>query len=269
MTDQTADPTIYRRNTNLSRPRVYFNIIYALMMHDIKNRFFGSGWGQIVMIIWPFAHIIVLITIYYVVKRPNPYGSSLLQYSSISVFPFICFNYVSRWISYSATTNRSFLQYAIIKPLDLIVARTLLEVVSITMVGILVILLVSACGDNAIPAQPSEAVYAVCATIFLAIGFGVPNAVMSFIVPMWNLVVIVFIIGAYAASGILYVPSNLPDQIRIPLSYNPVLHCTEWLRIAYYSDYPTSVLDKSYLLEFSLISLAFGLVLERLLRRFF
>ena len=61
------------------------DVIWALMLHDIKNRFFGSGIGQIVMIIWPFAHILLLITIYTVLKRPNPYGESIIQYYAVNI----------------------------------------------------------------------------------------------------------------------------------------------------------------------------------------
>ena len=245
----------------------YVNVIYALMMHDIKNRFFGSGLGQIVLVLWPFVHILVLLTIYVVTKRPNPYGTSLIQYSAVSVFPFICFNYVSRWIVFSAVTNRSFLQYPIIKPLDLLVARALLEIVSISLVAILLIVFVVALGCDVAPASPDQAVYAACATIFLAIGIGFINAVIAFVFPIWNMVMILIIILMYLASGIVFVVSTLPEQLRYWLSFNPLLQCTEWMRAAYFSDYPTSVLDRTYVLEFSLVSLTLGLILERLLRR--
>ena len=236
-------------------------------MHDIKNRFFGSGIGQIVMVLWPFAHILVLLTIYVATKRPNPYGSSLIQYSAVSLYPFICFNYVARWIVFSAVTNRSFLQYPIIKPLDLLLARTLLEIVSTTLVGILLVILVVSCGYDAMPASPDQAVYAACATIFLAVGFGVINGVIAFVFPIWSMVMVLFIILAYISSGIVFVPSQLPEPIRYYLSFNPLLHCVEWMRSAYYLDYPTAVLDRTYVLEFGLISLTLGIVLERLFRR--
>ena len=265
------DRPVHEPRSLALRDRVvsYFNVIYALMMHDIKNRFFGSGLGQIVLVLWPFVHIVVLLTIYVVTKRPNPYGTSLIQYSAVSLFPFICFNYVSRWIVFSAVTNRSFLQYPIIRPLDLLIARALLEIVSITLVGILLIITVFALGNDVIPASPDQAVYAVCATIFLAIGIGFLNAIIAFIIPIWNLVMVLIIILMYLSSGIIFLVSTLPEQLRYWLSFNPLLHCVEWMRSAYFTDYPTTVLDRAYVLEFSLVSLTLALILERLLRRLF
>ncbi len=237
------------------------------MMHDIKNRFFGSGLGQIVMVLWPFAHILLLIIIYSFMKRPNPYGDSLIQYTAVSVMPFIIFNYVSRWIVYSAGTNRQFLQYPIIKPLDLLVGRCLLEIVSITIVTVMLIIFVTAMGDSAMPSSPLQACYAFFATLFLAIGMGFLNGAIALVVPLWLLVYTIVIILAWAASGVIFVASYMPEQIRTPLSYNPLLNCTEWFRSAYYSDYPTLVLDRMYVLKFGLITLTMGLILERLLRR--
>lgn len=248
--------------------RSYGNIMFALIMHDIKNRFFGSGLGQILMILWPFVHIIVLLVVYNFSHRPHPYGTSTLQYSAVSVFPFICFNYVTRWVVISAITNRNFLQYPIIKPLDIIIARMLLEVISMTIVGALLVFVVVACGDEAMPANPMEAVCAIGGTLFFAAAFGVPNAVIAFILPMWNIVIAIVIVCSYIASGILFVTSEMPEQIRVPLSYNPLLQCIEWLRVAYYSDYPTNVLDKTYVIAFSMASLTLGLLLEKLFRRY-
>lgn len=247
----------------------YKNIIYALMMHDIKNRFFGSGLGQIVMILWPFIHIMVLITIFYVTKRTNPYGESLVQWSAVSIFPFICFNYVSRWICFSASTNKGFLNYPILRPLDILVARTLLEIVSISIVAIMLLIFVTVTGSSVMPADPAQAVYAVLATIFLAIGMGFINAPAAFIISMWNIVMTLLVILAYTTSGIIFLPSALPEQLRYYLSWNPLLNCTEWMRAAYYSDYPTTCVDKLYVMEVGLTMLTLGLIGNRLFRRFY
>ena len=239
------------------------------MMHDIKNRFFGSGLGQIVMVLWPFAHILVLITIYYVTKRPNPYGESIIQYGAVSIFPFIIFNYVSRWIVFSANTNKAFLQYPIIKPLDILISRAALETVSIGVVGIMLVIFVASLGYDVLPVDYSQAVYAVVATWFLAVGVGFFNAPFAFIVPMWNIVITLIIILAYVSSGIVFAPTALPEEIRYPLSFNPLLNCVEWFRAAYFYDYPTTMIDKTYVVEFGLTSFTLGLLLNKLLKRFY
>jgi capsular polysaccharide transport system permease protein len=71
----------------------------------------------------------------------------------------------------------------------------------------------------------------------------------------------------YLASGAVFVTPNLPDQIAIPLSYNPVVQCVEWMRVAYFENYSDRLLDRGYLLAFGLGSLFIGLVAERLSKR--
>lgn len=238
-------------------------------MHDIKNRFFGSGLGQIVMILWPFVHLLVLVGVYYFTKRPNPYGESIIQYGTISVFPFIVFNYVSRWIVFSAVTNKNFLHYPIIKPIDILVGRMCLEIISITIVGILLLIFVSICGYSVMPFDCLDAAFALMGTLFLSIGFGFLNAPLAFLMPLWNTVMVFFIIIVYIASGVAFVPAFLPNAAKLPLSYNPLLSCVEWFRVSYYSDYPTEMLDRLYVLECGLVMLAIGLVLNTLLKRYY
>jgi capsular polysaccharide transport system permease protein len=249
--------------------RRYYSIVYALMMHDMKSRFFGNGLGQIVMIIWPFAHIGVLLAVYVVTNRPHPYGESLLQYSAVSVYPFICLNYTARFIAYSAQTNKMFLQYPVIKPMDIIMSRAFLEMISITIVAFMVIIVVYVSGANVMPDDPAQAVEALFATMFLSVGFGFLNAPFAFFIPLWTLVVALLIIVLYLTSGIMFLPTTVPEPYRTYLSYNPLLQCVEWFRAAYYSDYPLDLLDKTYLLEISLAFMTTGLMLMKLFRRLF
>jgi hypothetical protein len=49
-------------------------------------------------------------------------------------------------------------------------------------------------------------------------------------------------------------------------SYVPPLQVVEWMRSAYYEDFGAGVLDKTYLIAFSVVTLFAGLALERLVR---
>ena len=64
----------------------------------------------------------------------------------------------------------------------------------------------------------------------------------------------------------MFVPDALPEIARYYLSFNPVLHAIEWMRSAYYPDYGSLVLDKTYLLYWGIGAVFVGLGLERLLR---
>lgn len=47
----------------------------------------------------------------------------------------------------------------------------------------------------------------------------------------------------------------------------PQLQCVEWIRYAYYEDYPDKLLNNSYVITFATACLAVSLLAERLARR--
>jgi capsular polysaccharide transport system permease protein len=68
-------------------------------------------------------------------------------------------------------------------------------------------------------------------------------------------------------SGIFYIPSNLPQEAISILEWNPVLHLVEWMRMGYYPNYDSTVLDKTYPLGIAMILILFGLAGERFYRK--
>lgn len=60
-------------------------------------------------------------------------------------------------------------------------------------------------------------------------------------------------------SGVFYVPSFMPPQIRDWLAWNPVLHGVELFRLGVYAEYPTIVYDPLYFKGFALGTTALGM----------
>ena len=241
-------------------------VIHALVLHDIKSRFFGNGLGYIVTILWPSAHIAIIVGMFYFTGRPAPYGDNRLLYVSIGVLPYIIWNYISRFTLLGVAMNKSFLQYPLVKPLDIMIARQALEIVSCTIITICLALFLVACQVDVVPHHPDQAALAILSAVLLGVGFGVFNGVICMILPLWNIVYVGVLIIFWITSGVVINPEALPTPIADLLAWNPLLHCIEWLRLSYYDDFPARLLDKSYVLYWGAGSLACGLVMERVLR---
>jgi capsular polysaccharide transport system permease protein len=121
-------------------------------------------------------------------------------------------------------------------------------------------------GVNPIPMYPVEAFIALGANLLLGVGFGVVNAIITCAAPGWLTGYALFSIVMWIASGVLFIPDALPEQFRYYLSFNPSLHGVQWMRSAFYEGYGTVVLDKTYMIQFSVVCLLFGLIIERLFR---
>ena len=233
------------------------HVWYALMMHDIKSRFFGSGLGMILNMAWPMAHMAVILAMN--ASRIAPFGDSIVLYTATGVIPFMAFNYPSRFLCIGTMMNRNFMSYTIINVFDLVFARALLELMSFCVVTFLFCLFLALFGINVVPFDFIGAMEALAAALFLGIGMGFFNSMIALLWSFWVTASVLIIIGFWATCGLLLNPNALPQPYRYYISFNPTLHAVEWMRASFYPSYTSIVLDKSYLLNFAFFSFAIGL----------
>jgi capsular polysaccharide transport system permease protein len=242
-------------------------IVAALMLHDIKARFGGNQFGFLVMGVgWPLSHIVLLIVINAELGRVAPYGDNAALFFATGIIPFMAFNYMSRLIMLGVVLNRPLLSFPIVKITDILFARAIVEALNAGLVVLILFGMFWALGINFMPLDIVQASLALLAMMLLGLGFGVVNAIIAAAIPFWITGYVLFMIISWAASGVLFVPDSLPEAIRTPLSYLPMLQGVEWMRSAYYEGYGTAVLDKPYLIAFGSTMLFVGLTLERLVR---
>ena len=244
------------------------HVFHALILHDIKSRFFGNGLGYVFTILWPAAHLALIVILYAMTGRGGGYGTSTLLFVATGVLPYICWNYISRFCMLSIVMNKSALNYPIINALDIILARIFLELVTCTIITLVLLALLTLGGINVVPMQPAAAAEGLLSSVLLGVGFGILNATIVMILPLWMIGYVLILIVFWITSGVVINPELLPQQIGDWLAWNPLLHCIEWIRSGYYPDYPTRLLSKSYVLEVGFGSLALGLLMQRTLKRF-
>jgi len=243
------------------------NVMKAVMLRDMRSRFFNHGLGFLIVSLWPLAHIIVLLTIYKFAGRIAPFGDSLAVFFATGLVPTLTFMYVSRFMGLSLILNKPMLAFPVVKVLDVMAARAVLEIIAafVTLLFVFVILLLL--GADPFPRDPFEALYAYLSVLLLAIGIGTLVGVITMFFRFFVTIYALCLIVLYLSSGTLFVVSALPAAVSYPLSFNPVVHAVEWMRLAYYEGYSAQILDKQYLIVFGLSALCLGLLMERLLRR--
>lgn len=243
------------------------NVIKAVMLRDMRTRFFNHGLGFLLVPLWPLAHLVVLLVIFSAMGRAAPYGDSLNIFFATGLIPTLSFMYISRFMSYSLLFNRPMLSFPVVKPVDLLVGRAILEIIASFLMIVLLVVILIGMGDDPFPYDPVAAVSSLLATYLLAIGVGM---VMGIIAMRANFVITVYalsLIAVYLLSGTMFVVSALPAQVAAALSWNPVLHAVEWMRVAFFPGYPDQILDKAYLVGFGVAMLFLGLAMERVDRQ--
>ena len=246
--------------------RVQGRVVIAVMLRMMQTRFFGHGLGFLVAIAWPLVHIVILLLINALAERAPAYGSSLVVFYATGLVQFMTFSYMSRWIMMAGIFCRPLLAFPIVKITDLLIAGIALEALSACCMVIFLAAVLSAFGINIAPADISEAAIAFGVAMLLGAGCGAINCVIGMAFPIWVTVYNLLVIFLYFISGIFIVTDTLPDPLRSYMALNPALQITEWMRSAYYLDYGATTLNKAYTVAFGTITLALGLIVERLFR---
>lgn len=241
-------------------------VIQALILRDMRTRFGRTFFGYVIMVIWPLSHLLSMMAGYLVARQTAPVGTNVTVFLGTGILPYILCLYPARQIMMALFQNHPLLYFPVVKSFDVIVARVILEIITAFWVIAVFCMILFVFNIDFMPVEPGEALLAILATLYFAVALGFISAIIFKLTRAWIVVIIIAMISMYLTSGALFLPSTLTDKTQYYLSFNPLLHSVEWLRSAYYEGYSYGLLSREYLLWFSSILLAIGLVSERLLR---
>jgi capsular polysaccharide transport system permease protein len=244
------------------------NVMHAVILRDIRSRYFDHGLGFLIVPLFPVAHMMILILIYKIVDRQTIFGDDIVLFFATGLIPVLMFNYVSRFMSVSLLANKGMLAFPAVKLLDIVLARSVLELFGIVLSILFVLLIVVLVGSNPSARSTVDVVLVIGSVAILSIGVGIVVSVISVIWPFFAMFYGLFTVIIYLASGAPIYLQAFPEVVVYYCSFNPLFHAVEWVRSAYYLGYPSFHLSKTYLVSWSFCSLSVGLLLERCCRRF-
>lgn len=242
------------------------HVMAAVMLRDMRTRFFNHGLGFLMVSLWPFVHVVAIIGIHTAAGRAAPYGDNAIVYYASGLVPTLAFMYVSRFMALSLALNKPMLSFPVVHVMDVILARAALEIIAAFITLALMLAILYFAGMDPFPYDPVQAILAYLTALLLAVGVGCIVSVITLLFQFFLTVYFLTVILIYATSGSVFEISSLPDAIAVPLSYSPVLQCVEWMRLAYYPTYNDRLLDRPYTVACAVTALFIGLLLERLVR---
>jgi capsular polysaccharide transport system permease protein len=247
--------------------RVQLQVIHALALRETRTRFGAHQLGYLWALIEPLVWIATFYAMFYLLGREAPFGMDLVGFLATGIVPFKLFREVSQRSMNAVDANKALLFYPQVRPLDVIVARTYLEVA--TLFAVFAVLM----GGNALIHQELrvDSLFRVLSGLGLAAAVGASfglvlaglsvfnNAVERIVGPMLR--------PLFWVSGLFFTANGLPSQVRDVLLWNPVLHCVELVRDGWFLTYRAYYLDVSYVLGWIATCSFLGLTLERVARR--
>lgn len=242
------------------------NVMHAVVLRDIRSRYFNHGLGFLIVPLFPVSHVVVLLIVYSIIGRESAFGDDLRLFFASGLMPALAFTYLSRFMSISLLANKSMMAFPVVRLLDIVLARAFLEFMGIIIASLIMFIFLLSFGSDPVPTYPSEALAAFSFTVVLALGCGIIASVISAIAPMFAMVYGLSMIIFYLSSGAPIYLHSFPEEVLYACSWNPLFHAVEWIRSAYYLGYPSQFIDRTYFVGSALGSVAVGLLLERLLR---
>jgi len=244
-----------------------WRVMYAVMLRDLRTRFFNHGLGYLVTIAFPLVHIVIIITTYSFFGRNAPFGRDAPLFFATGFAPFMAWMYMSRYIMLSGLMNRPLLAFPVVTVLDLFLGRGILEALGTCCTALLLIGLGLMLGYDIRPNDPTDAALCWIVALALGIGFGIFNGVIAMVNVGWVTVFILTQIIFYFSSGTIFTPSELPTLVLDILYWVPTIHLVEWMRAAWFEGYPDTILDRTYVTIWAIGSIFCSLILERVARR--
>ena len=249
---------------------VQIRVIKAMILREIKTRFWQNRLGYFWAIFDPCLHMLVWFLIIIGLRgggaRAPVHSVGPLEFLATGILPYFIFIKTAKYLSKSVTSNSGLMTYPIVKFMDVIFARFILEGCTQIIVGILVFVGLILCGYAEMPKSILGLFLPVTLLLFAGLGFGTMNAVFCCVSILYRDVLALSQRLLYFTSGVFFLGDSLPPGAREWMSWNPIFHGVELFRSSYFANYESSWANPWYLFIWGLMLFLFGLCVERLFR---
>ena len=242
--------------------------IGALVLRDIRSRYGESRLGFLWALMEPFLHIGVLAIVFQLTMRGRPpIGDNFFFFYFTGVIPYLLISHLIMNVGHSVRAQRALLQMPTVTPADVVFAKSIVEAFTTAIIFIIFLGLFALFGVDPMPVSPDCAFEAFLLTWTLGFGLGMLCTALFEVGAVAEHIVGLILRLLYFASGIFYVPADMPLRAREILAYNPFLHIVDCMRVGFFRTYSPEWMDIGYAARFSLISLLLGMAALALMSR--
>jgi capsular polysaccharide transport system permease protein len=245
---------------------IQMRVIGALILRETRSRFGRSQLGYLWAIAEPLSYVIVMSLIISAIGRHPPFGNDSALFFATGILPYFLFSNLVKSVGAAFDSNEALLTYPIVKPIDTLFARGVLEIATSALV--MIVMFTGLMIVNHVPGPENMHVLAVAMLGLALLGFGVGslNAVVGRLFSSWRQIYDTFARGLMLVSAVFFPLDSLPTGLRDAVAMIPIAHGVELFRVGYYAGYRSTALDPGYLLAAGLLLSLTGLAAERAIR---
>lgn len=243
----------------MGRTATSLNLIWVLTW----LKFLPRSRRESAKLFWLFAEpagqLSILIILFTFIGRSPAYGTSMALFLLTGIVMLNFFQVGSGMVMQAMIQSSNKLRLAPIGVYHDAIASSVFKL--ITALGYTTILLIGVWyvqGIDVVPKHPLIALQAFLWCTVACLGMGLLRAYVTKFLPLVERIYVTVSRGMIFISGVFFVPSFMPPQIRDWLWYNPILHIVELFRLGMYDQYPSIMYSQTYLAFFALGTTALG-----------
>jgi capsular polysaccharide transport system permease protein len=244
--------------------RAQWNVIVALMLREAVSRFKHQRLGYLWAIFDPLMQIGMWFVIFTVLRALQPIADMPpAVFLATGIVPFFFFSSISTYLSKSVSSNRALLRFPMVKQLDAILARFLLETSTMVIMGVVVFSIILTLNSAAFPADWMGILVTSLGMLMLGLGFGAFNTMIILLVPSYEKVQRVLNQVLFFTSGAIIPLSSLPRGLQEALMWNPLLNGVERFRSSWSHTFDSPAASNAYVFVWAGGLLLIALLLDK------
>lgn len=241
----------------------HFRVVSAMISREMVTRFGNNPGGYVWALLDPIGNIAFLTLIFSAIARNPPLGTSFALFFATGYIAFSYYRQMESFVSAAIKSNKALLSYPNVAPIDAIVARYILQLVTTTAIAFVVLGFLLQIMRAPVAFDFASIVEAAFAASILGVGAGMTNNVMFAKYPVYERIYAVVNRPLYLISGVFFLPDSLPHPFRELVLINPVIHIVMLFRQGFYPEYRAIGLDLGYLYGWIGIVFFTGMVIFR------
>ncbi len=242
-------------------------VLHAIMLREVKSRFGRQKLGFLWAFLEPMALVGLFALLFALANKTEPSGMPVVAFMITGFAPFILFRSAMTQTMRAIDSNRQLLTFSQVTPTDLVLARGLLEVATLTVVFFLMIAGTSALGIEIRIENPLQMLFALGCLAMTGCGLGAFfAALIPFVRSIKQFVNIFMGRPLFFISGLFFTFEMLPRNVREILLFNPIMHMIQWLRSAVFIEFESRYASIDYAVGTAIVTFFIGLLMLRGLR---
>jgi capsular polysaccharide transport system permease protein len=240
------------------------DVLFALLLREIKARVGGQWVGAVWTLFEPLAHVALMVALFGFLRNTLIPGIEYPLYLTTGLVPFFLFQHLGIRLMDGIEANRGLYAYRQVKPLDPLLARAVVEALMNMVVYAFTLVWLSYMEFHVLPDDPLAMIGVHAVLFLLGTAFGVFVAVVSHDRPRLRTLIRMTMLPLYFASGVIFRVDLLAREYIEWLLWNPLLHLIELSRHAFIPAYaPIEGVDALYPVMATLLLSALALAAYR------